>query len=107
MEGQKSAWEAKAGGGGNCVFGALLQGRLEGRSQRRQGAAGDQLSSRASSEDRPRVGRRPAQGGAAVGGGLRARPSWLWALGRPFHLLSLCLLWEDRKSPPFPAGLRS
>lgn len=71
-------------------------------------AAGDQLSfSRSGSEGRPWAGRRPVQGGAPVGGGLRARPSWLWALGRPFHLLSLCLLWEDRKSPPLPAGLRS
>lgn len=53
------------------------------------------------------AGRRFVEGRAPAGAGLRARPFWLWALGRPFHLLSLCLLQEDRKSPPLSAGLRS
>lgn len=48
-------------------------------------AARDQLSfSRSGSEDRPWAGRRSTQGGAPAGDGLRARSSWLWALGRPF-----------------------
>lgn len=112
MEAQRHAREAKAGGAGDCFFCALLQGSLEDRQTRArevrklQAAAGDRLSfSRASSRDKPWAGKRSAGGGVPVGGGLGARPSWLWPLGRPFHLPACAFLLEDRKSPPFPAGM--